>query len=318
MENFKRGRPWRSFAWVVGGLLCLSAEVVYLRHAFHGLLGPNLTALGMFGRDFYLPVLLGLGFLLVHSERKGDLRFRLSLKAAIAHAVVFAAVLFCFRTHYFFILRGAAGAWVFLTLAFCSLLLVSSVHVWLDLKALVQKLRAQGSRLLILVAALGLLSIYPRLIEWNWFWLIQATGGSVYFLLKALGWNVSLFDMAYSVGISHRWFRASINMSCSGMEAMTFFVFSYLIYLYTSPEVFSWRKALLAGAIGVLTLFCVNLVRIVAFLIVAITLNAYDAPGSVFFSWAFHANAGWLLYLAAIAAILSYLKHRPMLLAPSR
>jgi exosortase/archaeosortase family protein len=268
----------------------------------------------MFGRDFYLPVLFGSGFLLYHSECKGEVVLRLSLRAGLWHGLTCLALCSCLLAHFFLVLRGAAGLWVSLTILLFALMVLSYLNVWLDLPALLSRLRSRGSKLFIPLAAIGLLSVYPRLIEWNWFWLIKATGGTVYYALRALGWNVSLFDMSYSVGIAHRWFRASINMSCSGMEGMTFFVFSYLIYLYTSPDLWSWPRAIGAGAVGLVILFVVNLVRIISFLIIAITLNALGAPGSAFFGWAFHANAGWVMYLAAITIILNYLKHRPHLL----
>lgn len=290
------------------------AELTAIVWVLHRSLGPALSSLGFYSRDFYVPIFVGFWTLAAFYLQRKKLHTRFSRKAAHWHLAaisLFGATLIRYDSLVVLISPAIAS---FLLLTFVSAVIVSLLFVFLDLERLIGYLRAQGARVFLLILGVALIGFYPSLVQMNWGWLVRATGLCVLFALKTLGMNVNGYDMAYAVGISHSYLNVSINSSCSGMEGVFFFLFSFCLYLFVAEGKWSGLRATLVAAAGILIMCCVNILRIVLFFSLCVYLNSIRAPGSALFSWAFHANIGWLLYLISIAAMLFVVRSNPRLL----
>ncbi len=286
-------------------------ELTAIVSVLHRTLGPSLSSLGFYSRDFYVPIFLGFWTLAAFYIKRKKLQTRFSYLAMKWHLALigsFGAVL----TQYdpLVVLTSPAVA-SFLLLALVSSVILSLLFVFFDLERLVGYLRSQGSRVFLLILGVALIGFYPKLVLLNWGWLVKATGHCVLYALKILGLEVNGYDMNYAVGITHSYLNVSINSSCSGMEGVFFFLFSFCLYLFVAEGEWSGFRATVVATVGILVMCAVNVFRIVLFFCLCVYLNSIRAPGSALFSWAFHANVGWVLYLFSIATMLFLLRSNP-------
>jgi exosortase/archaeosortase family protein len=289
----------------------LVGETLLFRFLTHAALGSNISKIGMYARDVYMPLfigcLLGCNLLL----KQGKVRARFSVLALGINLIcLLAAATLC--------ILHQAGHYPISHEAFVALLmasvfggLVSCFTIWMDFHPFIHAARRNPLRCILGVGAVGSLVAYVSILEKNWFWLIQVTGHSVYFVLRALGVQANLSDMTYAVGIRHPLLSASINMSCAGMEGMVFLFFAICLYFAATGVPVSAFKFLLISLLGTVFMFFVNIVRIVLFFCVSAWMNLQGFSGGAFFSFAFHQNIGWLLYLLAIAFFIYRLSTRP-------
>lgn len=296
----------------------LVLEVLFLRELAHFSLGNNLTAIGMYARDVYLPLLIGAVLCLRLMQKEKIVFARFSVSAAVFHFGTLAAVscLLFFSETCIRLLTPTGFTAIILGLVAST---VSSVlPVLFDFSKLFLLARANPRRVVLLLVAVCSLVFYSHILEMNWFWLIHITGKSVFYLLKVCGMPVHLVDMAYAIGIKHPFLNVSINMSCSGLEGIVFFLFAFCLYLAVAEPKISLRRFSALAIGGVAMMFVVNTLRISLFLSVAAYMNSIQLKGGKFFSWAFHENIGWLLYLLAIALFLYFIKLTAPCLVPKR
>lgn len=288
-----------------------SAELYLARYLAHSTMGTNITAVGMYWRDVFLPILLGAILCCYYFIRAGHIRVQFSRLAALLHltAGAMAAGLLFLHPQ---LVRVSAFLAAALHLISGVVFFATSLPIFLDFRPALKQMRKNPRRTWMALMGITALVLFSRFLEANWFWLIALTGKSVFLILKTLGLPVLLVDMAYAIGIRHPYLNVSINMSCAGLEGMVFIFFALCNYFFiTGREVSGFdflRLSLLAAAY----MFVANLIRIVVFFSVAAFLNQARYQGSEFFSWAFHANIGWMIYLLAIAIFLSLL-HRSRL-----
>ncbi len=277
-------------------------EIFCLHRMVHSVLGPNNTVIGIYGRDIYLPVLLGAILAMTKMHRTRPFTFCLQPNTI---AVNLATLVFLSLTllHHDWLVQNIGSECVVILLILGALLMAASgLTVFTPFSDLLDRVRVFGSRLWYLVGALGLLFTYPYVLAAVWPYLVKLTGYSVLAALKVLGVGVTRFDIAHSIGIHHPHLRASIGMGCSGLEGIFFFLFAYLLVRLFAGRRSSWWRTSAVVSGGVLFMFVLNVFRIVLFFGVAVFINqASSQPhGRAFFVWAFHENIGWILYLAGI------------------
>jgi exosortase/archaeosortase family protein len=296
---------------LAAGILALILEVALLRTFAHSALGKNIAVLGLYSRDFYIPFTLACTLLAWWMLQRQYLALRLSKPALAAHSIALLLTFALLKNYDANVMALSPVTAPLLLLALVFSTLISGLLSWIDFSPAIPFFRRQGPRLFFLVSAVGLLTLYRNILVYQWGWLIHITGNSVYYALRIFGFDITLSDMAYAIGLNHRWLKVSINMSCSGLEGIFFLLFALLVYCFASVTRFSLWKFLSVAAACVLLMFAVNIVRVASFMAISIYLNSIQARGSAFFSWAFHANIGWVLYLVAIYWFLNQLRKRP-------
>jgi exosortase E/protease (VPEID-CTERM system) len=112
----------------------------------------------------------------------------------------------------------------------------------------------------------------------------------VSFFLRLCGEN-PVFDPRYNlIGIAN--FSVYIGASCAGWEGIGLFCTFFSVYLWLYRRDLRFPQALILLPIGVLVLWCLNVVRLVALILLGNWSDALAVDG-------FHSVAGWLFFNAA-------------------
>ncbi len=98
-------------------------------------------------------------------------------------------------------------------------------------------------------------------------------------------------------------FLIEVAPECSGYEGMVLITGFSLIYLYSFRGEFRFPHALLILPIGLCIMWCFNILRIVALIL----LGAHWSEGVAV--WGFHAQAGWIAFIVA-SLVLLWLMYR--------
>lgn len=293
------------FGSVAGVLLFfgpLVLEVSVLRWRAHLTLGQNITRIGVHGNDVYFPLLLGavLGLVLVKNRNEVSVRFR--KKTACLNGLFFC---FSFIVLNFMDLFPASvhmqGILFLLLLAVLGAIF-TSVFVFHSFGELRLSYRRYGMAGLFPFVAALILVCYPPILEQFWPVLSYATARSSADILTLLGLPTELQSVGHSFVLWHPRMSASVNMGCSGLEGIFFFLFAFFVLASFKERLRSPIRFFLSLFIGLGWMFTLNLFRIVLFFCVAVAIEkeVADRAGAQFFEWAFHENLGWVIYLIGL------------------
>lgn len=283
-------------------LVLPAAEVAWLHHAVHRAYGANNTVIGIYSRDVYIPFLIGIVMILIWLRRDG---VKLAWQPAwtvlnLISLTVALAVLTLSPSR--IALGVSAEAEVAFLLSSALVAITTSLFIWIPPGQLVRRVRQHSGRGVCLALALWCLVAYPMILSWLWPTLSYATGRSVSELLALFGYPLRELSFGSSFILRHARFAASINMGCSGLEGIFFFLFTFFLTLsfrvtQTARTLWNGRNLLMLLS-GCLYMFVLNLLRVTAFFVFALYLeeNYVDEAGRRFFEWAFHENLGWALY----------------------
>ena len=115
-------------------------------------------------------------------------------------------------------------------------------------------------------------------------------------LLHVFAPDVVLQPDTSLIGTSN--FAVYLDPKCSGVEGITLFAFVFLLYLVLYRSNLRVSRALLLLPVGIFLLWCLNIMRIVAMILVG---NWSDSLGV----YGFHSVAGWFLFNAATVGIIA-------------
>ena len=118
----------------------------------------------------------------------------------------------------------------------------------------------------------------------------RSTRDMISFFLRLCGEN-PVFDPKYNlIGIGN--FSVYIGASCAGWEGIGLFCTFFSVYLWLYRRDLRFPQALILLPIGVLVLWCLNVLRLVALILLGNWSNSLAVDG-------FHSVAGWLFFNAA-------------------
>lgn len=118
----------------------------------------------------------------------------------------------------------------------------------------------------------------------------RSTLGMISFFLRICGEN-PVHDPRYNlIGIGN--FSVYIDAPCAGWEGIGLFCTLFGVYLWLYRRDLRFPQALILLPIGVLVLWCLNVVRLVALILLGSWSNSLAVDG-------FHSVAGWLFFNAA-------------------
>ncbi len=278
------------------------AVVLILRKTAHHVFGKDLLQLGVHATDVYLPLALGLGALFWLGQKKDPLEIRPRPSALTLAATALAVTLLL--AWKFDSVRGAVGPdWAslyFLVAAFVAF--ASSFFLLISWRAVVAKARTEPTRVFFFILGAQLLVAYPIVLEMAWKPMALWTGKACYHLLQVLGISVQKPLLNNSLRLWNPNFSAYMNMGCSGLEGIFFFLSGFvLVSAYEGKPLSPIRTPLLCLA-GCLLMMSLNIFRITAVFGGGVIMETYytNKGARELFEWAFHANVGWTLYLAGM------------------
>jgi exosortase/archaeosortase family protein len=278
-------------------------ETFVLRFLFHSVLGSNLLSLGIHATDFYVPFFLGLGCLLVAVGRTAPLR--------LAPQKIWATVNVILLTITWLVLQLSSNSklpvplqegFLGMALLLACGAMATSLVLWLP-PSLIRLAVAKSPRMFIgMLLGTILLYSYPWLLARVWTPLSEWTAYCTWRLLQLSGSDVMKVQSDGNITILHRRFYASINMGCSGLDGIFFFLYSYILWTVIDRAKPSSVVVVVSIVTGCLMMFLLNVVRITAFFALAVALqkNLGVTRSTDLIMWLFHANVGWILYLAAV------------------
>jgi exosortase/archaeosortase family protein len=285
------------------------ASVAVVHHFFHEVLGPNNLALGIYSRDVYVPLVLGLVFAIYKLVEDG-LRVRFQLIPAVASVGLVWGIVSILKN--IDGLSSRVSIIMLATLLFvgCVALVVSSFLVTINFRELLEKIRSRGRSSVYLLLALIALFEYPIILQLFWSQASHLTAVCVYHCLKIFGILVIPRFAGWSFNLWNPNLSIEIVMGCSGLEGMFFFVFAFSLVQYLKKRSFTWSVAV-PYALGAMFLFVLNVARITAFFMIALAIgrSQFGISSKVFLEQSFHLNLGWILYLIGICLFL-YLYHK--------
>lgn len=277
-------------------------EVWIIRRFAHGAFGADNLQMGVHGSDIYIPLAVGLSLVFLLGHRNNPLTIRLQPKfLGVNLFCFFSSLAVCWKQPQ---LQTALGhelsVAVFLCLALASFL--TSFFLLLSHREIAAACHKNQSRVFYFMAAALLLVAYPILLETVWKTLALWTGRACYLLLNTVGISVQRPTLQNSLRLWNPNFSAYMNMGCSGLEGIFFFLSAFVMVSAYEGKSFQWRRALGQGAAGCLLMFLLNVFRISVFFAGVVLMERYLPTWGArkAFEWAFHANIGWMLYLAGM------------------
>jgi exosortase/archaeosortase family protein len=257
--------------------------------------------MGVHGYDVYFPVLLGLGLGLLLLQNRFEIPVRLQKKMLCVNAFLFLLSFGCvtyvdkisFLGHSLF-----SGVLIGLTTATlgCSFFLF---HSFRSLRTCYAKYGVGG---IFPFLATFVLVTYPHVLEQFWPPLSASTAACCGWLLTRFGVPAQLSSTGERFMLWHPHFAASINMGCSGLEGIFFFLFALSVVASFKEKLREPPRFITALIVGLALMFVLNVLRISSFFSFAVFLENKVAQqqGEKFFEWAFHENIGWMLYFSSL------------------
>lgn len=280
-------------------------EGLFVRGAWHEILGPNTLALGFHQTDVLPGILLGIAvlFWLYHQHSPFTLSFQ--KRGATFHAVV--AGLFALHMLYFdpFTVSASPRVSALLLLSFFAVTLFSSLFVFVPVAQWKERYVVNHRPTLSVLAGILCLTSYPLIVEYYWHSLASMVGSSVTWTLNAIGLDVR-YSMGKSLILQHRELTARLMKPCSGMEGIFLFLFAFTLTWGFDKGRLSLRRRIAAYAAGVLFMFSLNVARIVAFFVfsVSVSHSALGRGPEQQIIALFHSGVGLAFYLIGIVAFL--------------
>ncbi len=277
-------------------------EVWVVRRFAHRAFGADNLQMGVHGSDIYIPLAIGLSLIFLLGQRKSPVTIELQPKSLGLNLFCFLSCLAVCWQHAF--LQSTAGHTLtialFLTLALATFL--SSFFVLLSPKEILAACRKESSRVLYFMAAILLLVAYPVVLETMWKTLALCTGYACYVVLNLVGISVQRPSVLNSLKLWNPDFAAYLNMGCSGLEGIFFFLSAFVMVSAYEGKPFSARRTIAQAIGGCVLMFLLNVFRISVFFagVVWMERNLPTWGAREAFEWAFHANIGWTLYLAGM------------------
>lgn len=281
--------------------LVLELEAIreFVRYAW----GGDNFLIGIHGSDVWVPFVVALVIFLASWVRKDILSPRFEPRNFILNLVFLLAVgVQTAFTDFLFASIPSAPLWVAVLLVTIAATLVTSFSVFHSWPALLRAIRSQRLSLFwFLVSVLSLL-LYPRVLEIFWPVLSKWTTYASAAVLNLLGVGVETLVTPYKFVVSSDRIGIAVNMGCSGLEGLFFFLFSFGLIVSLRPSLVHMRRAVVVVPLGLGMMFAMNVVRITFFFLVALAVENYlgQSRGGRFITWAFHANIGWILYAVAL------------------
>lgn len=283
-------------------------EIIIIRNTLHELLGSNLMRLGIHATDFYLPFALGITLVFFIIQKKEPLTIQLNKRLlSINLALIF--ILVQFKT--FFSPPNFSAEKTALTLLILpSLILFTSLFIFISFHELLQKIRAHQIRFLIGIIALCFLLFYPLILELFWVPLSTSTAILSAWVLNLFGLKVETLNLGGFFRMWSPYFSATMVMGCSGLEGIFFFIYSCLLLQMIDPLSFKRFPTLWIYLLGIFWMFFLNIVRLTTFFSIAAYLENHlrVEQGKEFYEWAVHTNIGWLLYFTGLIFFFSAMK----------
>jgi exosortase/archaeosortase family protein len=274
-------------------------EILLLRRWAHATFGTDLLQLGVHASDVYLPLSLGLCFLFLMAQKKNPLPIAVQPAPLVLNlSLLLSAFVVYWKSD---ALRAAMGpdtlTFLFMSLGLFALL--TSFFVLLPWRGVIAKMREERARTLYALFAAQLLVAYPFVLERGWKPMAMWTGQSAYHLLNAVGIWVQKPLLENSLRLWNPNFSAYMNMGCSGLEGIFFFLSGFVLVSGYEGRALNVLRTIALCSAGCLMMFALNVFRISAFFAGAVLMEKHlaDERGKAFFEWLFHANAGWVLYL---------------------
>jgi exosortase/archaeosortase family protein len=286
----------------LGAFLPVLLETLLVRRWAHWNFGSDILRLGVHASDVYVPMTLGFCVFFVLAQIKDPLPIGprwTTLKGNLSFLVGCLLLSLWLEP-----MRATLGpdltSLIFLLCAIGTFL--TSFFVLVPFRRVSERVRQQPSRVLYVLLAAQLLVAYPLVLERAWKPMAMWTGQGSYHLLNAVGIWVQKPQLYNSLRLWNPSFSAYMNMGCSGLEGIFFFLSGFvLVNAYEGRPLNLLRTALLCVS-GCALMFALNVFRISAFFAGSVLMERHypDEAGRAFFEWAFHANAGWVFYLAGM------------------
>ena len=217
--------------------------------------------------------------------------------------------------------RGGTVLYAALWLTLLVGTLASSFTILIAPGELLGRWRAHQREVALTTAAVGLIAGYPHVLQWLWPWLSRPTTVIVHHLLRGLGFN--MLESTDPWILSHPALSVRLGPPCSGLEGMFFFTYIALLVMVVEEQRTPGKRTagLLLAGLG--TMFLLNVVRVAAFMAVAIRAAETRGvtEGVKLLLWLFHANVGWVLYAAGMTLFFAMVfrwqqRHDPARIAP--
>ncbi len=280
-------------------------ESIFVRFAWHEILGPNTLVLGFHQTDVLPGIALGVGvlFWLYHKTATFELSFQKT--GVLFHAAVVA--LFTLHMSFFdtFTVSSSPRLSAFLLLTFFAVTLFSSLFVWVPVAQ--WKVRYEANHRPTLAVLMGILCLtsYPFIIEYYWKHLATWVGVCVTWALNLMGLDVK-YHMGQTLFLQHKVLTARLMKPCSGLEGIFLFLFAFTLTWGFDQGRLSLKRRMAAYAAGVLFMFSLNVARIVAFFAFSVTMSRSGlgrGPEQQLRAL-FHSGVGVTFYLIGITLFL--------------
>ncbi len=277
---------------------------VMVRHAIGIKLGYT------FGTDYdFLPhlVVAFVAYLLLLAEEKPlKLQFQ-RLNAAVALCLLAGFLGLTFGAKPFVSYQFPAFMVFWFFLCFCALF--STFFIFVPFRHFLKSERAALFFPAVLVGLSGLISV--TVLEPLWDPLAFFTGKIVFFCLDLFvphmhyEWRI----LAGKVGpvfytmVSQPNMAIAIGRGCGGMQGMTLFGFLWGLLYIADHRAFKLGHWFAMGALGLGSMYLLNVLRLVLFFCVCASLFKWQGAGPIawYAMFFFHSLLGWLMYLPAMA-----------------
>jgi len=193
----------------------------------------------------------------------------------------------------------AQASWVALLAAY----IAATVFCFFTPAFLSYFLRQEKYRLLIALTLAAFVWWLSVSVQGLWGGFSNATFSAVAGLLLSLGFGDQLYVAASEKVIGINDFLVNVAPSCSGYEGMALISAFASIYLYTFRRDFKFPQAIVIIPIGVVLMWCFNVLRIALLVIIGAFWSSDIAV------WGFHTQAGWISFILVSLGILAIL-HR--------
>ena len=106
-------------------------------------------------------------------------------------------------------------------------------------------------------------------------------------------------------------FVVEVRTECSGYEGMGLITIFFTLFIWTSRKVLRFPTAFLLYPLGISLMYLLNIVRICLLIIIGTEWSPYVALGG------FHANAGWISFIALSVGIVWFSQRLPIYIGES-
>ena len=166
----------------------------------------------------------------------------------------------------------------------------------------IERISGKRYELVCSILAAGVLPMYDLLRGLIWPYLSRPTQLAVYYLLRVLGFQMSLPSDSYH--LRHADFEINIGSPCSGLEGIALFWFCLFLILIMDRRMMGlWRKIFFLFWLGAVYMFLLNVVRISLIFGTAAWATAHWGAShqmTDMLVWTFHSHVGWVIYLIGI------------------